>query len=227
MSVSFSPCGGRIASASMDCTIKVWEASTGTCQSTLSGHGDRVLSVCFSPDGKKIASGSWDKTVRIWDAATGAPVGSPLTVDAGECGVFSVSFSPKDNVIAAGCSNGCSIYLVDAQAGEVKSSLTGHSGSVFSVAFSKDGTRLVSGSFDGTVKIWSAGSAGTFECESTLSGHDDGVLSVCFSPDGKKIASGAKDKTVRIWDALTGAPVGSPLSGHWYVPFPCVECLLS
>ena len=82
LSVSFSPCGGRIASASADCTIKVWEASTGTCQST-------------------------------------------LTVDAGYGGVRSVSFSPKDNVIAAGCGNG-NIYLVDAQAGEVKSSLSGH-----------------------------------------------------------------------------------------------------
>ena len=70
-SVSFSPCGGRIAGASMDCTIKVWEASTGTCQSALSGHSSYVRSVCFSPDGKQIASGSEDKTVKIWNASTG------------------------------------------------------------------------------------------------------------------------------------------------------------
>jgi WD40 repeat protein len=71
MSVSFSPCGGRIVSASQACTIKVWEASTGTCQSTLSGHSRYVRSVCFSPDGKQIASGSDDETVKIWNASSG------------------------------------------------------------------------------------------------------------------------------------------------------------
>ena len=66
---------------------------------------------------------------------------------------------------------GKEVIVCDAETGFVESTLTGHSGSVLSVAFSKDGTRLVSGSADRTVKIWSAGSAGTFECESTLRGH--------------------------------------------------------
>ena len=81
--------------------------------------------VCFAPTGKYIASCGDDRTVRIWDATTGEPIGSPLRVDAGTFGVQSVSFSPKGDVIAAGCSNG-KIYLVDALAGEVKSTLTGH-----------------------------------------------------------------------------------------------------
>ena len=81
--------------------------------------------MCFAPTGKYIASCSDDGTVRVWDATTGEPVGSPLGVDAGPDGVQSVSFSPKGDVIAAGCSNG-KIYLVDALAGEVKSTLAGH-----------------------------------------------------------------------------------------------------
>ena len=113
-----------------------------------------VQSVAYSPCGKWIASGGGhgDKTVRIWDAATGAPVGSPLAVDAGHGGVQSVCFSPKDNVIAAGCSNG-NIYLVDAQAGEVKSSLSGHGAPVTQLEF-RDATTLVSASDDGTTRFW-------------------------------------------------------------------------
>ena len=75
--------------------------------------------MAFDPQKPNIlASCSSDKTIKIWDIKSGA-CQSTLRVDAGAYGVRSVSFSPKDNVVAAGCSNG-KIYLVDAVAGEVK-----------------------------------------------------------------------------------------------------------
>ena len=90
-----------------------------------------VNSVCFSADGDLLVSGSDDETLKIWSKGSSGTFEceSTLGVDAGVDGVQSVSFSPKDNVIAAGCSNG-KIYLVDALAGEVKSTLTGHNGYV-------------------------------------------------------------------------------------------------
>ena len=137
--------------------------------------------VCFAPTGKYIASCSDDGTVRVWDAATGKLVVSPLTVDSGEYGVLSVSFSPKDNVIAAGCYNG-KIHLVDAVAGEVKSTLD----------------------------------------------VDGQVNSVSFSPDGEFIAAGYgyPGNAIQIFKAQTGEKFQSPLTGHRYVPSPCIECLL-
>ena len=86
-----------------------------------------VNSVCFSADGDLLVSGSYDKTLKIWSKGSSGnfECKSTLRVDAGTFGVQSVSFSPKGDVIAAGCSNG-KIYLVDALAGEVKSTLTGH-----------------------------------------------------------------------------------------------------
>ena len=86
-----------------------------------------VSSVCFNADGNKLVSGSLDETLKVWSIGSSGTFEceSTLTVDSGEYGVLSVSFSPKDNVIAAGCYNG-KIHLVDAVAGEVKSTLTGH-----------------------------------------------------------------------------------------------------
>jgi WD40 repeat protein len=82
--VAFSPDGQRLASASGDKTVKIWDAASGRCLETLEGHGDWVYSVAFSPDGQRLASGSDDKTIKIWDAASGRcietiDIGTPIT----------------------------------------------------------------------------------------------------------------------------------------------------
>src|SRR5205814_1999304 len=70
-SVTFSPDGKRLASASADKTVKVWDLATGQEALTLRGHTGYVRRVAFSPDGKRLASASADKTVKVWEAATG------------------------------------------------------------------------------------------------------------------------------------------------------------
>src|SRR5262249_15945917 len=70
-SVAFSPDGTRLASASQDHTVKVWDTGTGQEVLTLKSHTDDVSSVAFSHDGARLASGSEDHTVKIWDAGTG------------------------------------------------------------------------------------------------------------------------------------------------------------
>ena len=82
---------------------------------------------------------------------------------------------------------------------------------MYSVAFSPDGKRIVSGG-DKTVRLWDADTGQPIGAP--LSGHDNTVLSVAFSPDGRRIASGSFDNTVRVWDADTGQPIGPPLTGH-------------
>jgi uncharacterized delta-60 repeat protein len=96
-----------------------------------------------------------------------------------------------------------------------------HKYAVSSVAFSPDGKTIVSGSDDGTIRLWNAQTGELMG--QPLTGHDDVVRSVAFSPDGKTIASGSWDNTVRLWDAETGEPIEQPLTGHedavWSVAF--------
>jgi WD40 repeat protein len=72
---------------------------------------------------------------------------------------------------------------------------------VRSVAFSPDGSHVVSGSEDRTVRIWNVV---TGECEAELKGHSECVKSVAFSPDGSHVVSGSFDRTMRIWNVVTG-----------------------
>jgi WD40 repeat protein len=86
------------------------------------------------------------------------------------------------------------------------------SAQVVAVAISRDGTRIVSGSYDSTLRLWDARTGAPIG--EPLKGHSGTVRSVAFSPDGARIVSGSSDNTLRLWDARTGAPIGEPLRGH-------------
>ncbi|KIK23000.1 hypothetical protein PISMIDRAFT_101278, partial [Pisolithus microcarpus 441] len=104
----------------------------------------------------------------------------------------------------------------------VQQVLEGHADKVLSVGFSFDSKRIVSGSWDKTMRIWDAERG--VQIGGPLEGHTDWVWAVGFSSDGKRIVSGSDDKTtVRIWDAERGVQIGGPLEGHtdwvWTVGF--------
>ena len=70
--IAFDPDGDRVAAASKDGLVKVWDAHTGKDVAVCKGHAGHVLRLAFSPDGKTLATAGADKTVRLWNPATGA-----------------------------------------------------------------------------------------------------------------------------------------------------------
>ncbi|EJC99734.1 WD40 repeat-like protein [Fomitiporia mediterranea MF3/22] len=87
-----------------------------------------------------------------------------------------------------------------------------HTELVLSVAFSPDGSQIVSGSVDKSVRLWDANTGEVIS--SPFEGHGHFVNSVAFSPDGKRIVSGSRDESVIIWDVNDGEMVFRLCKGH-------------
>lgn len=98
-SLAWSPDGIRIASASNDKTVKLWDPRTGQTLLTYRGHTDAVKVVAWSPDGKYIASAGVDTTVQVWDPQTGKPI---FTYDGHFGTVYGLAWSNAGKHIASG-----------------------------------------------------------------------------------------------------------------------------
>ncbi|MEK6284529.1 MAG: WD40 repeat domain-containing protein, partial [Acidobacteriota bacterium] len=85
-----------------------------------------------------------------------------------------------------------------------------HTYDVEAFAISPDGSRIVSASDDGTLRLWDAKTGAEL---ATLARHTDGVSACAFSPDGNRIVSASRDETLKVWDVKTGAELGT-LKGH-------------
>jgi len=205
-SVTYSPDGRFLASASWDRTVKLWDAITGQDVMTLRGHSDVVLDVAYRPDGRQIASASQDETVKLWDTTTGREI---QTLRGHAAPVVDVAYSPDGRHLAS-ASIDMTLMLWDSASGQHLLTLRGHKNPVRGVAYSPDGRHIASASEDDTVKMWDAATGQEIR---TLRGHSNAVLKVAFRPDGRQIASASGDNTVKLWDAATGQEIRT-LRGH-------------
>jgi WD40 repeat protein len=135
-------------------------------------HSDTIRSVAFSPDGTKIVSGSDDGTIKV----RREPSKSPLL--------------GQNRTLLA-----CLAVKLE----QLSEKTNAHSNQITSVAFSPDGTKIVSGSWDRTIKVWD--SDGLELLSEKTNAHSSYVTSVAFSPDGTKIVSGSAEGTIEVWDS--------------------------
>ena len=130
------------------------------------GHMALIKSIAFTPDGRQLVSASDDKTIRVWDLASGKTVrtirGESAPGHAGK--VYAMALSPDGKWLAAGGMVDPSdrspiryIRLYEFASGKLVALLKGHEDVVEGLAFSPDGSRLISGSGDGTAILWDTG----------------------------------------------------------------------
>ncbi|KAG0287634.1 hypothetical protein BGZ97_007041 [Linnemannia gamsii] len=205
--VDFSPNSQWIASSSDDCTVKLWDAHSGTLLSSFLGHALPAERVMFSPDGMYLASGSGDKAVRLWSITT---AGAELDLGGSQSDpITSVAYSPDGTSLISGNEAG-TVRQYDAVTGQPVLVFPWGDKNANSVAFSPDGLRVATVGSDKNVRIWNAK---TGVVDFILRGHTDSVDTLAFSPDGRWIASGSHDKSVHLWDAHSEKP-GIVLGTH-------------
>ncbi len=198
--VSWSPDGKRIASASDDQTVQVWDAFTGARPLTYRGHTREVGALAWSPDGKYLASGGHDLTLRVWDATTGQTL---QNFSFGHW-VMAVAWSSNGKYLAAGSWD----YTIGVWETETWQRVRKFNspGWVNALAWSPDNFHLASGDGSNQAVIWNVNTGGRIY---TYQGHSAAVLAVVWSPDGTRVASGADlpDTTVQFWDRVNGEQV--------------------
>ncbi|KAJ7845320.1 hypothetical protein B0H13DRAFT_2410028 [Mycena leptocephala] len=199
--------------------VLLWESSTGAfIGSKHSGQSHTsATSVIFSPGGTTLFwAESIDDSFRIVPGITNFSQSNiyiwNLTTDttemiaqtsSGRCMAFS-----NDCTRFACCTyRGSAITLFDLPVGDQSHGalLVGHAGEIHALAFSPDGTRLISGAYDSTVRVWDTNSKVTKQ--ETSEGPTETVLRVAFSPDGEQIAYGSRDGETLILDARSGRTV--------------------
>ncbi len=209
--VAWSPDGQRIASAGADMMVHLWDVTTGRTLLVYRGHANIVATLAWSPDGRYIASGGYDRTIAVWDAFTGEDFGF-YHGHAPQNTINGVSWSPDSRFIAS-ASDDKTVHIwpiehvrgvIFKQKRSFKRSIfvySKHAEMVRAVAWSPNGNRVASGSWDNTVHLWDPTNGRFYYIHSA---HSSWINAVAWSPNSARLATASNDGLVHVFDANTG-----------------------
>lgn len=208
--------GGRLLlSTDADNMIRLWEVATGKCLRSVPGGHETIGELAVTADGCIALDGA----LNVWDLE-GCRHLRRLRPEAPSDVMVGVSITPDGRLAACPCEGSRYGYVEFPDNVDVRDlahvrrlrSMEGHRGSVFCTAITADGNKVVSGSHDRTMRLWSVG---TGQCERVFEGHRAAVREIAMTADGAAVMSAGYDDALRVWDVKTGrcvwtldAPVG-------------------
>ncbi|KAK6347120.1 hypothetical protein TWF696_007199 [Orbilia brochopaga] len=192
--LTYTPDGQRVITAADDGKIKVWDTTSGFCIVTFTEHTSGVTACAFAKRGNVLFTASLDGSIRAWDLLR---YRNFRTFTAPSRLQFSsLAVDPSGEIVCAGSLDSFDVHLWSVQTGQLLDTLSGHEGPVSTLSFAADGSSLVSGSWDRTIRVWSI--FGRTQLSEPLQLQTD-VLSVAFRPDGRQIAACSLDGEISFW----------------------------
>jgi WD40 repeat protein len=211
--VAFSSDGARVATASRDGTVRIWDGLDRRELVLLCHEGKAAdcWSVAFSSDNTRVVTACGHGIATVWDVISGREI-FRLRPDEGP--VSKAAFSPEgDRIVAVAGGYGNTVLVWRLSSGAEIVRLL-HNEMVRSAAFSPEGNRIVTGSLNGITRVWNAESGAEIIALHShpriraRAGDQWTVYNAMFTMDGTRIITACGDGTARVWDSASGAEIG-------------------
>jgi|GEM_PF-467750 len=212
--VHFSPDGRRLAAASKDGTLTLWDTFSGNLFYSVTvvpvETGQEPVGVSharFSPRGDVLAASALDGSLVLYKASSGEEI---RRIQAHDKSIWGIAFSPDGTRIASAAEDGL-LKVWEVESGSLLLTIQSEEGALQWVAYSPDGAYLATTSANGAVTLWDAGTGKPLY---TLAAHSNLANNAVFSPDGKWLAtSGAYDRSIKLWEVTSGRLLMT-ITGH-------------
>ncbi|MEZ4683966.1 MAG: WD40 repeat domain-containing protein, partial [Caldilineaceae bacterium] len=203
--IAWSPDGTKLATASADTTVHLYDAQTGERLRQLTGNSGVVIDVAWSPDGRQVASAAYDYNVFLWDWQDDTEQQFASSY------LNSIAWHPDGTYIVGGASDR-RVLLWDVATGQ-RYEWTGHDAAVSPIAWQPEGKWLASGGQDGQIILWDTTSDDWLTGHIWKQGLDLGEQIWDLAWYGNLLAAAGVNGSVKVWDVMTGINVAN-YGGH-------------